>query len=108
MNKLILTLIFCVLLPANLLADTEENNVFNQQALLNSCENLTVLAPLVSDILKVSLDEGLSPETILQHARNAKCENVLKLVEDIQAYTPEAGRLTIPTERYEISTYEGK
>jgi hypothetical protein len=120
MKQMIVTLIALMLLAgvsfaANPGSDVPtEENIFNQQVKLNSCENFNPEAPLVAEVIKEvqetvqkALDEGMAPDTILQMARNAKCSvQILPLVEqylqDVQPYTPEQIRGNeIPHEKWE-------
>ena len=100
MKQIALALIVFFALATGLHAESTEKNIFNQQVKLNSCENFDPLAPLVSEVVKEALDDGMTPETILQMARNAKCTvQILPLVQGIlgvQPYTPEQGPITIP------------
>lgn len=107
MKQIALAMVLFFAFATGLHAESTEKNIFNQHVKLNSCENFDPLAPLVSEVVKEALDDGMTPETILQMARNAKCTvQILPLVEEFlkgaQPYTPEQGPITIPQqERWE-------
>jgi len=110
MKYLIFALLAVFVLSTGLHAEVEgeEKNIFNKHERLNSCDNFDPLSPLVAEVVKETqevieeaLQAGLSPETIMQMARNAKCvEFILPLTEEYlagaQPYTPEEGPTTVP------------
>ncbi len=87
MKQIALTLIIFFALATGLHAESTEKNIFNQHVKLNSCENFDPLAPLVAEVVKEALDDGMTMDTILQMARNAKCSVQILAIIDAQPYT---------------------